>query len=33
MLTQEDHWMIRQLHERGLYRKDIAALLGVHPRR
>ena len=24
MLTQEDYWMIRELHEQGLYRKDIA---------
>ena len=32
MLTQEDYWMIRELHERGLYRKDIADRLGVHPK-
>ena len=32
MLTQEDCWMIRELHERGLYRKDIADRLGVHPK-
>ena len=32
MLTQEDYWMIKELHERGLYRKDIADRLGVHPK-
>ena len=32
MLTQEDYWMIRELHEQGLYRKDIADRLGVHPK-
>ena len=32
MLTQEHYWMIRELHERGLYRKDIADRLGVHPK-
>lgn len=32
MLTQEDYWMIQELSERGVYQKDIAAELGVHPR-
>ena len=32
MLTQEDYWMIKELHERGIYRKDIAHRLGVHPK-
>ncbi len=32
MLTQEDYWMIKELHERGIYRKDIADRLGVHPK-
>ena len=32
MLTQEDYWMIKELHEQGLYRKDIADRLGVHPK-
>ena len=32
MLTQEDYWMIRELHERGLYRKDISDRLRVHPK-
>ena len=32
MLTQEDYWMIKELHERGMYRKDIADRLGVHPK-
>ena len=30
MLTQEDYWMIKELHERGMYRKDIADRIGVH---
>ena len=32
MLSQEDYWMIKELHERGLYRKDIAERLGVRPK-
>jgi transposase len=32
MLTQEDYWMIQERSERGVYQKDIAAELGVHPR-
>ena len=29
MLTQEDYWMIQELHEQGVYQKDIAERLGV----
>jgi transposase len=32
MLSQEDHIVIRTLKKRGVYHKDIAAELGVHPR-
>ena len=32
MLSKEDFLMIKQLHERGVYKKDIAEELGVHPR-
>ena len=32
MLTKEDYAVIRALHKRGVYLKDIAAELGVHPR-
>ena len=32
MLTQEDYWMIQELHERGVYQIDIADRLGVHPK-
>ena len=30
MLTQEDYWMIDELHQQGVYRGDIAERLGVH---
>ena len=30
MLTQEDYWMIQELHQQGVYRGDIAERLGVH---
>ena len=30
MLTQEDSWMIDELHQQGVYRDDIAERLGVH---
>ena len=32
MLSQEDYIVIRTLKKRGVYNKDIAAELGVHPR-
>jgi transposase len=32
MLSKEDWFMIHELHEKGVYKKDIAAQLGVHPR-
>jgi hypothetical protein len=32
MLKQEDYIVIRTLKKRGVYTKDIAAELGVHPR-
>jgi len=32
MLTQEDYWMIQELHDRGVYQIDIADRLGVHPK-
>ena len=32
MLTQEDYWMIQELHHQGVYRGDIAKRLGVHTR-
>jgi transposase len=32
MLTQEDYWMIQERLKKGVYRKDIAAELGVHPK-
>jgi transposase len=32
MLSQEDYIVIRTLNKRGVYHKDIAAELGVHPR-
>lgn len=32
MLSQEDYLMIKTLKKRGVYTKDIAAELGVHPR-
>lgn len=32
MLTEEDYWMIQDQLEKGVYVKDIAADLGVHPR-
>lgn len=32
MLGQEDFIMIKALHEHGVYQKDIAAKLGVHPK-
>ena len=30
MLTQEDYWMIQELHQQGVCRGDIAERLGVH---
>ena len=30
MLTQEDYWMIQELHQQGVYQGDIAERLGVH---
>ena len=30
MLTQEDYWMLQELHHQGVYRGDIAKRLGVH---
>jgi transposase len=32
MLSQEDYLMIKTLKKRGVYNKDIAAELGIHPR-
>lgn len=32
MLTSEDVWMIKAQAQRGVYQKDIAAELGVHPK-
>ena len=32
MLSQEDYIVIRTLKKRGVYQKEIAAELGVHPR-
>ncbi len=32
MLRREDIIMIKALHERGVYQKDIAEQLGVHPK-
>ena len=32
MLTQEDYWMIQELHHQGVYRGDIAKRSGVHAR-
>jgi transposase len=32
MLSQEDYLVIKTLKKRGVYTKDIAAELGVHPR-
>jgi transposase len=32
MLTQEDYWMIQEKISKGVYQKDIAAELGVHPK-
>lgn len=32
MLTQEDYWMIQERHDQGVYQKDIAEQLGVHPK-
>ncbi len=32
MLTQEDYWMIQELRDKGVYQKDIADRLGVHPK-
>jgi len=32
MLTQEDYIVIKTLTRRGVYQKDIAAELGVHPK-
>ena len=32
MLTQEDYWMIQEQREKGVYLKDIAEGLGVHPK-
>ena len=30
MLTQEDYWMIQELHHQGVYQGEIAERLGVH---
>ena len=30
MLTQEDFWMIQELHHQGVYQGEIAERLGVH---
>ena len=30
MLTQEDYWMIQELHQQRVYRGDMAERLGVH---
>lgn len=32
MLTQEDYWMVKELHEKGIYQKNIAHRLGVDPK-
>lgn len=32
MLRKEDFAVIKALHDRGVYQKDIAAALGVHPK-
>ena len=32
MLSKEDFIVIKTLHQRGVYRKDIAHELGVHPK-
>jgi transposase len=32
MLTQEDYWMIKELHDQGIYQTDIAHRLGVNPK-
>lgn len=32
MLTEEDYWMIQDELNKGVYAKDIAAKLGVHPK-
>ena len=32
MLRQEDYIVIKTLHDHGVYQKDIAAELGVHPK-
>jgi len=32
MLTQEDYWMIKELHNQGIYKNDIAHRLGVNPK-
>jgi transposase len=32
MLTQEDYWMIQERIDKGVYQKDVAAELGVHPK-
>jgi len=32
MLSQEDYLMIKARHERGVYQKDIAEELGIHPK-
>jgi transposase len=32
MLKKEDYAVIKSLHQRGVYQKDIAAELGVHPK-
>jgi len=32
MLTQEDYWMIQEKVNKGVYQKDVAAELGVHPK-
>jgi transposase len=32
MRTQEDYWMIKELHDQGVYQNDIAHGLGVHPK-
>ena len=32
MLTQEDYWMIKELHDQGMMKIDIAHRLGVNPK-
>ena len=32
MLTQEDYWMIKELHKQGVHREEIADGFGVHPK-